>query len=593
MKRFSSIDFLRGTAIFIMIALHTISWFLNAQTILDDINNAPLINILALVVLEFLGGLAGFFLLVSAIGNMISMYKRLQSGRSADDLIRNQVITGILLIIFAYLVEGTTGYLGALGDFFHNLNNPGGPNYLGTMFSRFAHFETIHTIAWCLLINGIVQYFLSRNDRWKNIGFQIKVYAVLAIVVVAITQPVWWLVETYGAQGGYPWNLTTGAFIAEPYIFGPDATFLTVLKSVFLNAIASTEEPILPYLAVSFIGSIIGIVISQPREQVPLNFPRKILFLGLAMFLVGIVGVITFIVTIITGPASDPFGAAVSAYQKISYHRDYWDNPAVTETFTFPLAWLWQFLALNGVGIMMTMLVIRLVEFRGIGAQFAQKSTFIRRFGFTAFTNYNNQWYLWILQFLFAVVVVNMGLEGLVGARDIPYAWYPYSPVNWPSVGILLLCVYGFYYLILRLWEKIGYVGTLEWCIGTIGAYLKPSKKGTANAAKKWWQKGQLDVQNAFYNAEWEDIVTKDEIKHDVLAESKFAYKLALISLVSIVFIPATFVAWSLAVTAQRTEGKNKFNQVAKVVAIIGSCLFIGVLVALFVLTPNMLGLAL
>jgi hypothetical protein len=100
-------------------------------------------------------------------------------------------------------------------------------------------------------------------------------------------------------------------------------------------------------------------------------------------------------------------------------------------------------------------------------------------------------------------------------------------------------------------------------------------------------------VQNAFYNAEWQDIVTKDEIKHDVLAESRFAYKLALISLVSIVFIPASIVAWSLAVTAQRTEGKNKYNQVAKIVAIIGSCLFIGVLAALFVLTPNMLGLAL
>jgi uncharacterized membrane protein len=147
MKRFSSIDFLRGTAIFIMIALHTISWFLNIDSLLNNINDVPLANVLGLVVLEFLGGLAGFFLLVSAIGNMISMYKRLQSGRSADDLLRNQVITGILLIIFAYLVEGTIGYLGALGDVFHNLNNPAGPNYLSTMFSRWAHFETIHTIA--------------------------------------------------------------------------------------------------------------------------------------------------------------------------------------------------------------------------------------------------------------------------------------------------------------------------------------------------------------------------------------------------------------------------------------------------------------
>src|SRR5271157_4081395 len=105
-----------------MLFLHQISWFLNSGALLADINNAPLIDILALIVLEFMGGLAGFFLLVSAIGNMISMYKRLQSGRSADDLLRSQIVTGILLVIFAYLVEGDIGYLGALGNFFHSLN---------------------------------------------------------------------------------------------------------------------------------------------------------------------------------------------------------------------------------------------------------------------------------------------------------------------------------------------------------------------------------------------------------------------------------------------------------------------------------------
>ena len=120
MKRFSSIDFLRGTAIVMMLFLHQISWFLNANAILANINNAPLIDILALVVLEFMGGLAGFFLLVSAIGNMISMYKRLQAGRSVNDLLLSQVVTGILLVIFAYLVEGDIGYLGALGDWFRD-----------------------------------------------------------------------------------------------------------------------------------------------------------------------------------------------------------------------------------------------------------------------------------------------------------------------------------------------------------------------------------------------------------------------------------------------------------------------------------------
>ena len=153
--------------------------------------------------------------------------------------------------------------------------------------------------------------------------------------------------------------------------------------------------------------------------------------------------------------------------------------------------------------------------------------------------------------------------------------------------------MYGFYYLVLRLWEKVGYIGSLEWCIATIGLNLIPGKKGTKNAEKPWWQKGQLDVQNAFYNAEWQNIVNEDEIKHDALAESRFAAKLALIGLFSIIFIPACLVAWRLSLTAERTEGKNKYNQVAKIVSIIGSCLFIGVLAVLFILTPHMLGFSL
>ncbi|HME52060.1 MAG TPA: hypothetical protein VKM55_07570 [Candidatus Lokiarchaeia archaeon] len=605
MKRFSSIDFLRGTAIVMMLFLHQLSWFLNAQAILDDINNAPLINLLALVIFEFMGGLAGFFLLVSAIGNMISMYKRLQSGRSADDLLRSQIVTGILLVIFAYLVEGDIGYLGALGNFFHSLNTlpvalSNLPNfytswagYADTMFSRWAHFETIHTIAWCLLINGIIQYILSRNERWKNIKNQVIAYAVLAIIMVAITQPVWMWANA-AVPGGYPWNLTTGALVSEPDILLPGMTFLNVLQSVFLNVLVAPEEPVLPYLAVSFIGSIIGIVICQPREKVPLNFPKRMMQIAMAMFLVGVVGVIVFVVSILTGPGG--FKSAVDAYRQISYHRSWYDYPGIPSTFTFPLPWLWQFLALNGMGILLTMLVIRLVEFRGYGAGFAKKTTFVRRFGFTAFTNYNNQWYLWIVQYLFAVVVVSTGLQGLVGTTLPPghdLSTDPYTQVNWPSVFILLILVFCFYHVILILWEKVGYVGTLEWAIGTIAYGLIPSKRlsGSRLAGKKWYQKGQLDVKNAFYNAEWQNIVNEGDIPPEQLKDSKLSYKLALIGFVSLLFMPVCLVTWRISIAAERVEGKNKYNHIAKIVSIIGMCITFVVLGSLFILTPNLLGI--
>jgi len=46
-------------------------------------------------------GLAGFFLLVSAASNMISMYRRLENGQPTNTLIMQQVIGGALLVLFA------------------------------------------------------------------------------------------------------------------------------------------------------------------------------------------------------------------------------------------------------------------------------------------------------------------------------------------------------------------------------------------------------------------------------------------------------------------------------------------------------------
>ncbi len=62
MKRFASIDFLRGMAIVMMLVLHMVSDYLDIDGIFANFDNQGLINILALAVLPFLGGLAGFFL---------------------------------------------------------------------------------------------------------------------------------------------------------------------------------------------------------------------------------------------------------------------------------------------------------------------------------------------------------------------------------------------------------------------------------------------------------------------------------------------------------------------------------------------------
>jgi uncharacterized membrane protein len=94
MKRFASIDFLRGLAIFIMLILHMIGDYLDIDTLLADINNLPLMNIVALIILPFLGGLAGLFLIASSISNMVSMQKNLKRGKTVGSIVIKQIIGG-------------------------------------------------------------------------------------------------------------------------------------------------------------------------------------------------------------------------------------------------------------------------------------------------------------------------------------------------------------------------------------------------------------------------------------------------------------------------------------------------------------------
>jgi hypothetical protein len=190
-KRFVTLDFARGIAIVGMLILHLIGDYLNVDVLLgeDMINTLPIINLLALVLLPYFGGLAGFFLIVSAAGNMVSMYRDLGREKSVRSIVLKQVIGGVVLLIFAMLSESTLGYHGVIGQFTRNLNNPANGNYSVALW-RWNTFETVHTIAWCLIINGCIQGLLSLKKNWQNRKRMIISYIVLAVVVIALTQPI-------------------------------------------------------------------------------------------------------------------------------------------------------------------------------------------------------------------------------------------------------------------------------------------------------------------------------------------------------------------------------------------------------------------
>ncbi|MFX1595318.1 MAG: hypothetical protein ACFFBK_04565 [Promethearchaeota archaeon] len=566
MRRFASIDFLRGIAIFLMIFLHTILHVLDIDGFLDQINDIPMINIVALIILPFLGGLAGFFLIVSAIGNMISMYRHLQAGRNIKDLAIRQIMGGVLLLIFAMISESMLSIHGAFANLMKTLDDVSAWNWQVILYRGY-HFETIHTIAWCIIVNGIVQALLSRKDGWKNPNRLIKIYMILIVVVIVLTPLLWWLVDL--AIPGYPWAIDpdTGVDVQYPYLGVSE--WWKFITHFFLNAVAGREEPIFPYLAVSFMGSIIGITLAQKREEVRKDFPKRTMQIGFLIFFVGIIGLIINLVLIMDALGID---AALNLYKGLAFHRNWVpENPAIaSDTLPF-LGWLFQFMSLNGAAICLVMVVVRVVEFRGRGKEFADKTPFFRRFGFIAFTIYNIQWIYFLVWFFISSLLYGQ----------------PYLNLDWAGTFLTMAITFLIIHGIMLIWERAKYTGSLEWMMGTIAAQIIPARKVID---QKWWQSGQLNVEEAFYNAEWLNIIEKNEIRHENYADSIMSYKL---SFFGFLFFPISFITFILSRKSVKSEQENKFNKRAKLISLAGIIFFLAWLIPSLFLSLSDLGIAL
>ncbi|MBD3353573.1 MAG: DUF1624 domain-containing protein [Candidatus Lokiarchaeota archaeon] len=559
MKRFSSIDFLRGLAMLMMIVLHTISDILDLDALLADMANLTLLELILLFVLPFLGGLAGFFLMISATGNMISMQKQLKRGRSAKDIGKRQVMGGFLLLIFAMLCEGLLGYHGYIGELFKNLDNITATDPAILTYGAY-HFETIHAIAWCVIINGIIHAILTKDGKWKNTTKLIKQYAIIAIVILILTPLMWALADLIVPGYPYATDPVTGREI-QYAVLGKSSIWDFVIR-FFLAPLAAKWEPIFPYLAVSCIGSIIGIYLSQERKKIDLTFWKKLLKVGLIMFMIGAAGFIANLVIVVMEEGIDP---ALALYMNISEHR-YW----TVENGAPFLGWLFQFLLLNGFSLCAIIMIIRLVEFRGKGKMFAEKTVFIRRLGFIAFTIYTIQYLYNLIHFIVSSILGD-----------------PYVRQDWGPTLIILTLTLVAYYLITWAWEKIGYIGSMEWMMGTIAAYLIPGKKVTM--VLKWWEKGKLDVEGAFYNAEWLNIIEKDEVNHKGLAESRLSYKL---SRLGFIFFPFSFVSYIAAKKAAKNEKENEYQKKGRILGLSGIILFFVLLIVCISLKLSTLGIS-
>lgn len=526
-KRYVTIDFLRGLAIWMMVFLHTLMRWVDQNTIESTLDTQELIIVIIFLAAVFFGSWCGFFLLVSSIGNMISMHASLERGQSWTQLAFRQVLSGFILLLFAYLSEGVIGYHGWIGENISHMSNDW-TNYVDNLFSRGYTMEAIHAVAWCVIINGIVQALLSINGGYQKATRNMIIYAVLAVIVVAITTLAWNGVELL--VPGYPgaYNPKTGVELQRGYL--GRSSFGELVYLFFLLPIAGQPEPLFPFLAVSFIGSIVGIWMTQ--KTIDRRFIRRSLLINLIMVFVGLIG--TAIIVFSVSGAIDIFLGS------------FWNIRAMGLSGL----WFWWFICLTGAQLGAVILVLRLVEFRGRAEIFSKQSTYWRRFGFVAFSIYTYEFVDMI-----AVLLLNLipGLNMYTGV---------FNTYNKYQIWFIIAGTFIAWQFILKLWEKASYVFSLEWIIAKISEKLIPSKRTSKDLKLPWWKTPRLDVDAVLIHPEALNIISPEQVDHEHFEDSHLALKLAFAGLL---FFPLAIASVIIAYDASITEKPNKYLKKARI----------------------------
>lgn len=459
MKRIATLDFQRGLAIWMMVFLHSvqhfydISWATNVDTLLQE----NVLVIIGVLLLALFSGFAGYFLLISAIVNSLAMTKRAARDFSPEKIMIKQVLTGLGILIAGAITEGLL-YYGYLGNSIRGSITQGISAFRVTSFwnqfgRAFFTMETLQAIGWCMIINGLIHYFLMRKKGYQKQKRNVIIYAILAFIIIASSFFVWTGVDNY-LVNGRGFSNWPNEVVARTY---PSIT------TYILTILTGDLEPLFPFLAVSFVGSIIGLALAQPK--VPRKFPR---YLGYSTLLFFVLGGIVLAIGEIT------------------------KNPLIQFDFTWFRPNLSYFLILMGIWIGLIALLLRLVEFRGKGEEFATSKLgrYFRLWGIIALSVFSFQIFSMLPKWLFSFLVP----ENLLIDKLPKY--------NEGYVILLSLMIVAAYNLLIRLWSKVNFKFSFEWFI------LRVSSKGSGYSISE-----RLNTKKILDETEWINFVTKEEAK--------------------------------------------------------------------------------
>lgn len=535
-NRMVTLDIVRGLCIIGMVGVHIfrrtydLTW-LGTEAMADR----SVLHLVTLFLIAYIGGMAGLFLMVSTVSHTLSVREQLRAGKPLNGVITKQILSGFLLLAFAFIVESTLGQHGFFGRMAYtplvgdmSFGESLVQNSEVILFRGF-HFMTLHTIAWAVIVNSVVQWALLRNGGVYKVSRNVKVYLGL-IVGVIVLSPVMWAFASWVVPG-YPFATYPGTDRIVQYPLEGVSTIVDYVVLFALGPLAGQTEPLFPFLFISFIGAIVGLYLSMDRP--PKYLPHKGMKIGGAMLFIGLFGIVIMLATgldSIDNIMGDPYGILRMRI------------------------WLPLLLFTTGGQLMLLMMLIRMIEYRNISEKAAQKTVMIRRFAVVSLTVYTFQW----MDALVLHLVSHIPGVSVFNGKD-GFFWAIFS-----VMAVLVL-----WNVVLKLWEKVDFRGSAEWALAVVMVQTNNLLKGGKGAPHraKWYLVPKLNVLRGEASVKWMDLMPTNLTGPDKERDSRMSYWL---SLVGLVFFPFLVPAYFLAKGSIGSEGPNRFNAISMRISRIG-----------------------
>ncbi|MGA1866492.1 MAG: hypothetical protein ACMUFK_03380 [Thermoplasmatota archaeon] len=537
LKRIVTLDVVRGSCILGMVALHVFSAIFDRSWIgTEEMANKTLLDIVFLLTLAYIGGMAGLFLMVSIISHTISIRHQIGSGKKLADVMVRQIMGGLLLLLFAFIVESAIGHYGFIGRMAYwdplgdiSFSTQVSEN-LPRLYYRGFHFMTLHTIAWSIIINSIVQWVMYRKGGFIKDKRNVGIFGILSLMVLILTPLAWWFAGT--VVDGYPYATYPGTDRMVQYPLAGVTGLFDLVKLFFLGPLAGQTEPLFPFLSIAFIGSIIGIYLTQEKQ--PSGFCTRGIKTGITFLALGILGI--FLVW--------------------ELHFDSWTNFTRNPFDIMKLGiWLPVILFTTGGQIIVLFLLLRLVEFREASYRFAERTKILRRFGAVSLTIYTFQYIDAFPRFLLTLIP---GVE-VFGDRD-----------GMITSIIVTIIVLGFWNVLLMLWSKVRFIGSAEWLFSVILSRLgKLSfKRGESTLKKeKWYYVPRLDLFTGKNEVDWMDLSEKGIKEESEVRDSRLSYWL---SIAGLVLMPLAVVSYFISRKLMEKEQCNRLSRLSQKISKLG-----------------------